>query len=429
MDSTAARKLRNRGEVSRKDAKTQGRGPFAALRVGVTVRTVGARLGLALALVFAAGPACDEATAPIADTDAADVATAADGLAPADTAAPEPVTEVPGGDAIDELTIGEGACCIGLTDGAVVWAEGGDIWLYTLATGARRAVVDHPATQKDPVLHDGLLVWADDRGGDFDLWAMELPSGEPTLLVGGAGDQDEPTVHSGRVAWIGRTAAPHDAHAAEVWVMTLGEPGSAHALTDDAYEQTQPHLNGDRVVWADFRAASEGVYVNLSDPVVNNADIYGHDLATDEGFVVTTDPSKQLRPAIEGDEVVWLDWRGINPEPKYSEFQVYARRLGEPDERRLAWSAWTRPELWQRPALRDGVVAWVAEPATTGGAPGSDVLTEVFAVRLDGGEPWRVASSRAVLEAVVLGADARAAWLGGGTLGVARVEAIATPGR
>lgn len=385
-----------------------------------------AALAFALALALAFAPACDDgaATAPTTDAANADVTAPTDTVAPTDTAV-APVTEVPGADDVDELAIGDGACCLGLTDGAVVWAEGGDVWLYDVATGARRAVVDHPATQRDPVLHDGLLVWADDRGGDFDLWAMELPSGEPYLLVGGAGDQDEPTVHSGRVAWIGRTAAPHGARAAEVWVMTLGEPASARALTDDLYEQTQPHLHGDRVVWADFRAASEGVYVDLSDPVVNNADIYGHDLSTDESFVVTSDPSKQLRPAIEGDEVVWLDWRGINPEPKYSEFQVYVRRLGEPDERRLAWSAWTRPELWQRPALRDGVVAWVAEPATTGG----DVLTEVFAVRLEGGEPWRVASSRAVLEAVVLGADARAAWLGGGTLGVARLESIARPQR
>jgi beta propeller repeat protein len=309
------------------------------------------------------------------------------------------------------IAVGADACCLALWGETVVWSEGGDIYGYSPLTRTKEGLVVHAGTQKDPVLSGGLLVWADDRDGDFDLWARELPDGAAYKVIGGAGDQDQPTLDGKWLAWIGRDAVPHDALQAEVWVMDVNAPGSARALTQDGVEQTEPHVDGDRVVWADYRASASGEYQQVDDPNLNNADIYGWDLAGDAELAVTTDPSKQLRPAIEGDRVVWLDWRGINPEPKYSEFQVFTKRLGELEERRVAWSSWERPELWQRPAIADGVIAWIAEPGEGGG-----FKTGVYAVRADGGEPWLVSDSLGFLDAVALG-EGTAAWLGAGKLG------------
>lgn len=316
------------------------------------------------------------------------------------------------------IAVGADACCLALWGETVVWSEDGDIYGFSPATRTKQGLVVHAGTQKDPVLSGTLLVWADDRDGDFDLWARELPDGEAYKIIGGAGDQDQPTLDGTWLAWIGRDAAPHGALETEVWVMDVTAPGSARALTQDGFEQTEPHVNGDRVVWADYRSSATGEYQQVDDPNLNNADIYGWDLTADSEFAVTTDPSKQLRPAIEGDRVVWLDWRGINPEPKYSEFQVFTKRLGEPEERRVAWSSWERPELWQRPAIADGVIAWIAEPAE-----GSGFKTGVYAVAADGGDPWLVSDSLGFLDAVALGHD-RAAWLGAGKLAV---EPFAVP--
>ncbi|TNF28268.1 MAG: hypothetical protein EP329_18215 [Deltaproteobacteria bacterium] len=309
------------------------------------------------------------------------------------------------------LAVGADACCLSLWGETVVWSDGGDIYGYAPATGVRQALVVHPARQKDPVLSGNLLVWADDRDGDFDLWARELPDGEPYKLVGGAGDQDQPTLDGAWLAWIGRDAAPHEALQTEVWVMDVSQPGSARALTQDGVEQTGPHINGHRVVWADYRASDTGEYQPVDDPNLNNADIYGWDLTADTELALVTEASKQLRPAIEGDRVVWLDWRGINPEPKYSEFQVFTKRVGDLEERRVAWSSWDRPDLWQRPAIADGVIAWIAEPGE-----GSGFTTGVYAVSVEGGEPWLVTDSLGFLDAVALG-HGTAAWLGAGKLG------------
>lgn len=337
---------------------------------------------------------------------------AADTVA-ADTAVAN--TAVPDEDGV--IAVGADACCLALWGETVVWSEDGDIYGYSPATGEKQALVVHAGRQKEPVLSGSLLIWADDRDGDFDLWARELPDGEPYRLIGGDGDQDQPTLDGAWLAWIGRDAAPHGALQSEVWVMDVNAPGSARALTQDGVEQTEPHVNGDRVVWADYRASASGEYQVVDDPNLNNADIYGWDLGGDSELVVTTDPSKQLRPAIDHDRVVWLDWRGINPEPKYSEFQIFTKRLGEVEERRVAWSSWARPELWQRPAVTNGVIAWIAEPTE-----GSGFKTGVFAVSADGGEPWLVSDSLGFLDAVALGTD-KAAWLGAGKLGLQPIAA------
>jgi hypothetical protein len=197
--------------------------------------------------------------------------------------------------------------------------------------------------------------------------------------------------------------------------MDITDPDGAWALTDDEVEQSYPHVKGDRAVWTDFRNDPEGSYNDLADPFENNGDIYGHDLSLAEEFIVSNDLSKQLRPAIDGEDVVWLDWRGINPEPKYSEFQVYTRHVGVEmgPERLLAWSSWSKPDLWLRPGVRDGVAAWIAEPAN------SPFQTAVFATPLTdtATEPALVVGSEGILEAVSL-TDDGVVWIGAGVFGV-----------
>ncbi len=295
----------------------------------------------ALGVVVAGAAGCDSddggAQAAV-DADASADAATSDTSVSADTSATE-----------ETVTVAVSACCLSMSDGAAVWSEDGDLWMYSSRTGKRSALVLHPAIQKDPVVHDDLLVFADDRGGDFDLWALRLDvPGQPYALVEAPGDQDQPTLSEGRIAWVDRRVAPHGARQAEIWSGLVASVGDAAPVTSDEVEQTQPHVSGDRLVWADFTASGAGQYIDETDPAKNNADIFGWDFGDAAGFVVTDNDSKQLRPAISGDDVVWLDWRGINPEPKYSEFKVYTLRLGVDVERMVAQSSWARPNQSSR---------------------------------------------------------------------------------
>lgn len=389
-------------------------------------------LGLGLALALGG---CDDGAAvtPQDGADATDVNladTSPDG--PDTTADTSPDTGPDGADTsadtevANHFEVGPRACCLAVEGDRVVWSEDGDLWELDLATGRRAPLVVAPGLQLNPAISGSTLVWSDGRGGDLDLWVMDLGDEagqgrtEPRLLRGGPGDQDQASLDGDRLVWIGKDDAPHTAREAEVWTMRLSEPANERRLTTDAFEQTQPDVSGDRIVWADFAHSPDAIYIDVADPLRNNADIFGWDLGTDKGFIVTDNPTKQLRPAISGDAVTWLDWRDINPEPKYSEFQVFARRLREgPDgvERRLAWSSWSRPELWRRPAIDGDLVVFVAEPST----PGTSFLTGVLAVRVDGGAPWLVAGSTSVIESVAV-RDRTAIWLGGGQLGKSEIR-------
>lgn len=394
--------------------------------MGHSVRGVAA-LALAAWCGCEAGDARDRADAPDA-AEAVDAAVDADDAEAADDTDGVAVDSGAGHD-VDPTAIQAGprACCLTMEGELVVWSDDGDLYQWDAATQTKAPLVVGPGLAKDPALAGGRLVWADNRGGDFDLWTMQLTPvrGTPTLLRGGEGDQDQPALDGTRLVWIGTDTAPHTAREAEVYTADLAVAGSERRLTNDPYEQTQPDLSGDRIVWADFAHSPDAMYIDVADPLRNNADIFGWDLAADTGFVVTQEATKQLRPAIDGDVVVWLDWRGINPEPKYSEFQVFARRLGRlvdglevapGPERRLAWSSWSRPELWRRPAVSGDIVVFIAEPQL----PGAGYVTGLLAVGVDGGEPWLVAGSASVLDSVVVdGADA--AFVGSNALGRLRL--------
>ena len=328
---------------------------------------------------------------------------------------PEDITEPI--DPSGSFEIGQDACCLSVSGDRAVWAEGGDLWVHTLSTGISEVLIDHEATQTDPALYGDILVWADDREGDLDIWMMDLSVGTPMVLFGAPGDQDAPSIDGTRVVFVHRAVAPHTDLQADIWMMDLEDTSTATALTSDLFEQAYPHIQGDRVIWTDFRNDPDGTYNDFADPFENNGDIIGYDLTLDEEFIVTNDPSKQLRPTIEGEDVVWLDWRGINPEPKYSEFQVYTRAISPEmtlgPERLIAWSSWETPALWQRPSVLSGKVAWIGIPET------GEFKTGVFSANLadDTITPSLVTGSAGTLEAVSLSPQG-ILWLGAGTLGI-----------
>lgn len=66
-------------------------------------------------------------------------------------------------------------------------------------------------------------------------------------------------------------------------------------LTNNAYDQQNPSISGERVVWEDYRNG--------------NSDIYLYDGATGQTRRLTDLPSDQVRPQIAGRHVVWEDYR------------------------------------------------------------------------------------------------------------------------
>ena len=373
-----------------------------------------AALAAACTLSFACADSGEEASSPDATGDTA--------LDSATDVALDLMAEVPEPDVPDAppevltVEVGAAACCLSQSAGRIAWAEDGDIFFFDLATDSK--VLLHPSKgiQKDPVLVGDRLVWSDDSGGDFDIHIMDLNKLESEVLAGGPGDQTSPTFDGTRVVWLDRPSgmlAPDT----EVWALTVDGDTEPMQLTDDSAEQSFPHVSGDRVVWTDFRNDPDGQYMDPQGTAENNGDIMGYDFAAGAPFVVTENPGKQLRPAIEGDSVVWLDWReddegdpiGVQPEPKYHNFKVYVRTLPEGEEIFLTTGGWLQPDLWRRPGIHGGHVAWIADNI---GGEGTQLLVAPIATGL----PQVVHESVGVLT----GLDFRQgaiAWMGPETAG------------
>lgn len=309
---------------------------------------------LAAGLLLAACGA-DEAASTAEDSSSADVLAAAE-VSP-DVAAPDLVAgpELPAPVAFEqvELPVGAGACCMTVSPERVVWAEGGDLWLYDPTTGDKGPIVVGPGTQTEPVLADGQLIWADDRGGDFDLWVLDFSTAKQRALVTGAGDQRSPAFGGGRLAWVGTGGPPYGTTEREIWTMDIAGGGSPVRLTEDDAEQNWPHTDGKTVVWTDFRNDPDKRYVDAKG-TDNNGDIYGWDVARGVELVVETGPDKQARPAVEGEFVVWMDWAGVTPEPKFASFVLRSKSLVDGTSVDLAESNWPAPELNWRPSLDAG---------------------------------------------------------------------------
>jgi len=104
-------------------------------------------------------------------------------------------------------------------------------------------------------------------------------------------------------------------------------------ITKDPYNQYNPAIYQDIVVWEDLRN--------------DNHDIYGYNLSTQEEFPICTDPHDQLDPVIHGDIVVWEDLRNDN-------YDIYGYNITTHKEVIVIQN----PSYQSNPAIYGDIVVW-----------------------------------------------------------------------
>lgn len=226
-----------------------------------------------------------------------------------------------------------------------------DLYALDLATGREQAVPPTPSgsftqVKLHPAVAGATVTWFDYRDGTHEaLYARDLKTGVERLLVSGP-DPDWTSLSSPpfrvisasdeAVVWQGRTNGRWDIKAYQ-W-----KTGAIQAITNDAAAQQTPAISGTQVVWTDYRHL---------DPATNQpqADIYLYDLAAPERGArrLTSDPASQIGPAIAGNYVVWQDNR-------HGQWDIYLYDLTTNRERRLT----TDPADQVRPTVAGTRVAW-----------------------------------------------------------------------
>nr|HPJ30668.1 biopolymer transporter Tol [Methanothrix sp.] len=172
----------------------------------------------------------------------------------------------------------------------IVWSDnrGGDwdIFGFDFYNRFERPLVRSPGDQRRPEMGGDLLVWQDHRGGDWDVRALNISSGDEMIVAEGRGSQMNPSISGRRVAWMDNSSGDWKVMVKDLDGAAIKPPASG------AGDQIDPVVSGDLLVWQDDRSGDWDVYVC--------------DLATGEETKLTGE-GDQIAPHVSGNTIVWED--------------------------------------------------------------------------------------------------------------------------
>jgi hypothetical protein len=170
-----------------------------------------------------------------------------------------------------------------------------------IRTGEKKTL-DADAGWKESVwAGGGMVVWIDyrhktasDKNGEVYLYDLDAGAGK--RVTSNVGYQAKPVTDGKHIAYL-------DYGAGGKGVLTLYniQTGATVVPSPVSAHQDNPRVQGDWVVWEDYRNA-------VTDTL--NADIYAYRISTKEVKPLCTQAGFQGRPYLKGQAVVWEDYRG-----------------------------------------------------------------------------------------------------------------------
>ena len=165
------------------------------------------------------------------------------------------------------------------------------------------------SAQKTPDVWGNIVVWCDYRPGpddlytlpDGDIFGYDIGDSTEFPIATASGDQKTPSVSGSLVVWAdGRDLA---ARSWDIYAYDL-TTHTEFAVSRQADSQTAPDISGATVVWVDRRndnadGTNPDIYGATIDPVAHTATT----------FPICVNTAKQNEPAIDGNTVVWTDYR------------------------------------------------------------------------------------------------------------------------
>ncbi len=196
----------------------------------------------------------------------------------------------------------------------VVWQDGdaGDFNIYgaditDLGNPSEFQIAEFEHDQQGPAIYRTIVVWQDNFFGDWDIysadiWRRNKPAEAAVSYI--ENDQQSPAIWGNIVVWQSYGLLTEDNFFGDwdIYAADISGPNDPveFAITTNESSQTNPDIDGNIIVWQDYRN--------------NNWDIFGYNLTTQKEFQITDDSHDQTNPAISGKVVVWQDNRNANSE-------------------------------------------------------------------------------------------------------------------
>ncbi|MFH0964741.1 MAG: hypothetical protein V2A58_12120 [Planctomycetota bacterium] len=107
-----------------------------------------------------------------------------------------------------------------------------------------------------PTICGTVIVWQDNRNGDWDIYGYDLQTKEEMEICRAPGDQEAPAINGQTVVWQDNRRGDWDIYGCDL------NPKSVFAVYEGKGDQTEPDVCGDVVVWTDTRDGNKDIYMN-----------------------------------------------------------------------------------------------------------------------------------------------------------------------
>jgi beta propeller repeat protein len=207
-----------------------------------------------------------------------------------------------------------------------------------------------------PKISGDTIVWQDYNvtTSNWDISVVRNSGSLPELVIYGDGDQKHPEIYQNTIVYENWTGSAYNS-ASDIWLYNLSN-NTAVPVSEGFYQETFPHISGEKIVWEATNLTGDGTHIYLFDrgaisrlndfpfdqlhpAIFDNRvvvedyrrsaipDIYLYDLQTGtETWVAPNNLSgSQMNPDISGTRIVWADSRAGQ-----SDQDIFLFTLGSP---------------------------------------------------------------------------------------------------
>jgi beta propeller repeat protein len=193
-----------------------------------------------------------------------------------------------------------------------------DIFLYNLtwAPGTSpEPIITGGEDQKNPAIFQNFVVYENWSGPSSTIYLYNS-SNSRSVQISTSGYDVTPAIHGSNVVWQNLSATGKKR--IMLFNITTGESRPIPPAGIE-FDQTNPKISGDYIVWEDTRTRNP------------STDIYLYDLSDGSEHLLTpSSAGGKFMPAVYGNRIVWQDWSSIESGTRNNP-DIYLLTLGEPE--------------------------------------------------------------------------------------------------
>lgn len=231
----------------------------------------------------------------------------------------------------------------------------GALKLRDLATGDEQTIEGASEAPRRPTIAGDVIAWEATVNGAPGV-RVKGATGDAITIAGAFDHAGEPRAAEDAVVFTG-WLGPNDTDDTDIY---LYRPATKEltAVSPAPKQQRFADISATHLAWTDFSADASGYYKDAYSPS-DEADVVLFDRATS----VTTTRHRQGKQAFPilgaTGKVAYLDWVGVQPEPKLDGYALQIANLGDPVESDALVGRIFTPTIHVRPVARGALLEWV----------------------------------------------------------------------